>query len=572
MNLARLLVASVSEYFPTDPTVTGPSGERDEDVAPRVPGRRLPGVPAGGFALPGILPPARDNEPQEQEAADVEEDEDLPAPPPPPRTARPLSQAPARIVHDIPLSHEAAELEGESGDVMADEPPPPPPPSRPAGGHRSRESSSDPAYVYSPGAPPPPVPKSPPAVPSSPTASRKLPVPQGFDNRASVQSFSAQRRTSSESSSRGNFEEAEADDQRPSSVSLSSRPSQRRLPAGAMPTLIPVQSRASGDYSRSASFAEEEGEGLDDAPPPLPSSRPPPPPKDNTNRNSFINFGPPPQLEGFSPLGPAGGPSAPPSAWAPQWQSQKGVAYKARDVEIPQVWMQWLHDPSAPEPPPEINQVASWTHHVVNGTRLLTVLYDDYSRSIVRLESSEEHGGQRNPRVMQHHIPPPAPSDGELHTLTERFAAELLARAGTQTSPDTSPASGASLLASSDATPPVGNRFGWPIYCAKAHDKQVEVISEQDVVRAGDIVIADECKFQAKGLKGIQQSLKIGQGGSPYFGIVAEVEEKRKDDKKRDERKIKVRTVAGISFKVEELKSGSLQIYRPLPKAWLLQF
>jgi hypothetical protein len=167
------------------------------------------------------------------------------------------------------------------------------------------------------------------------------------------------------------------------------------------------------------------------------------------------------------------------------------------------------------------------------------------------------------------------PTPVQLLEYSSRIGAQVFARARSKakdantrfTNEDPALAYVNAVLAEvTDASPPDGVRFGWPIYVAQG-DKEKgarATLGEETQISVGDIFVAVDAKFK-KGLAGSSHS--VGSAGRPHIAIVA-------DDFDVKKHKVRVYCVlAGGKGKVVEdgyhldhLRAGEVRVYRVLPR------
>ncbi|KFA65638.1 hypothetical protein S40285_05336 [Stachybotrys chlorohalonatus IBT 40285] len=187
---------------------------------------------------------------------------------------------------------------------------------------------------------------------------------------------------------------------------------------------------------------------------------------------------------------------------------------------------------------------------------ILTVSYDPYDPSDVELE--------------QRHEPPPRPlRQDQMEEYYERFGRPIADAVASKK--DTVVGDGTPhglvlelLKPFRDALPPVGTRsFGALVYANMANAST----TLNDVIRPGDIISIRNAKFQGKhGAMHAKYSAEVGK--PDHVGIVAEWDGTKKKvrawEQGRESRKVKQE-----SFKLDDLRSGEVKIWRVMPRSWV---
>jgi hypothetical protein len=115
-----------------------------------------------------------------------------------------------------------------------------------------------------------------------------------------------------------------------------------------------------------------------------------------------------------------------------------------------------------------------------------------------------------------------------------------------------------------DALPPVGTRaYGALVYSNMANAST----QQNDVIRAGDIITIRNAKFQGKhGPMHAKYSAEVGK--PDHVAVVFEWDGTKKKvrawEQGRESKKVKVE-----SFKLDDLRSGEVKIWRVMPRSWV---
>ncbi|KAL8352396.1 hypothetical protein RB601_002623 [Gaeumannomyces tritici] len=296
-------------------------------------------------------------------------------------------------------------------------------------------------------------------------------------------------------------------------------------------------------------------------PPPLQTRAPPPAPPSNrapprpslevqrsvTNVRRSIDFSRPSMESGFVAndvdLAPQSGWWLQPKGLPPQLQGRKDIFFESEE-----------------------SQSADQGTTMV--TRDMYILYQDYSQTVITVtfdpqDTSNAHLGQR------HEPPPRALRQDQLEESYERFG-RLISTAVTSKK-DSVVGDGTPqglvyelLRPLGDALLPVGTRaYGALVYSNLANAST----TLNDEIRPGDIMSVRNAKFQGKhGAMHAKYSVEIGK--PDHVAVVAEWDgTKRKVrawEQGRESKKVKLE-----SFKLDDLRSGEVKIWRVMPRSWV---
>lgn len=249
--------------------------------------------------------------------------------------------------------------------------------------------------------------------------------------------------------------------------------------------------------------------------------------------------------------------------------------YLARDIDLGASSLWWKHDGAVP---PAVQQFRSSDMLVEvedeskrggRMTRDVYILFHDYSQTIVTAQFSKD-----NPDVAdlsQRHRAPPAPlSRDELEALYEQVGVLVARNVRGLNGRAVGDGSAIALVREAlkatvpSVLPPVGQRsFGSLIYDNMANSS----VQQMDEIRAGDVISFRNARFQGhKG--GLHQKYSMDAGKPDHCGIVAEWE--------GNKRKVKVyeqgrdgRKVVQTSYRLGDLKSGQVRVWRVQVKSWV---
>lgn len=191
----------------------------------------------------------------------------------------------------------------------------------------------------------------------------------------------------------------------------------------------------------------------------------------------------------------------------------------------------------------------------------IDVVFDDLSRTIVSVSFGEEDPSDAD--VSQESFaPPPYPSLDALIRLSTTLGAQIFAAAHSKLSEKARDVNAYQLIdlcfsRAPNALPPIAHStFGIVVFATRGGSQKYE----QDEPRAGDIVVFDNVKIK-HGLS----TTKVGQGARPHVAVVASW-----DVKKRKLHTIEAEgQVTEEGYRVEDVKSGEVKVFRVVDKAWL---
>ena len=201
-------------------------------------------------------------------------------------------------------------------------------------------------------------------------------------------------------------------------------------------------------------------------------------------------------------------------------------------------------------------------------TKDLYVLFQDYSQTIITVRYDPQDAG--DVQAEQRHEPPPRSlRQDQLEESYERFGrriAEAVASRKDTVVGDGSPQALVYELLKplQGALLPVGTRaYGALVYSNLANAST----SQNDEIRPGDIVSVRNARFQGKhGAMHAKYSMEVGK--PDHVGVVSEWDGTKKKvrawEQGRESKKVKVE-----SFKLDDLRSGEVKIWRVMPRSWI---
>ncbi|KAI4279412.1 MAG: hypothetical protein L6R38_005051 [Xanthoria sp. 2 TBL-2021] len=259
---------------------------------------------------------------------------------------------------------------------------------------------------------------------------------------------------------------------------------------------------------------------------------------------------------------------------APRVSSDHG--FIAGDIEL-DPGIQWWTQPNMP--PPVLQNRRDVIYETEDSTttrrggrqaitRNIYALYMDYSQTIVAAHFEARDPSEAS--LEQHHEPPPSQlRQDQLEDAHTRFGTRIAE--GASAKKDTVVGDGSpnalvlDLMASlPDALRPVGSRaYGALVYANLANAS----VQQFDEIRAGDIVTFRNAKFQ--GHRGPVRSKYSGDVGKPdHVAIVVDWDGTKKKvrawEQGRESKKVKLE-----SFKLGDMKSGEVKVWRVMARQWV---
>jgi myosin tail region-interacting protein MTI1 len=350
-------------------------------------------------------------------------------------------------------------------------------------------------------------------------------------------------------------------------------------------------------------------------PPPMPDKRqsvdapraapPPPPPAKEPEEFDQYSYATPQPSSGYHHATPAvddgsyfgessrAAPSAPPPTRPPPKQSldvQRGAGRRSADVGRPSLDSSFIADDvdlaiqsgwykQSNQVPPVLqgrkdvyyeSEESTTTNRGAKTvvTRTIYVLYMDYSQTILTVrfdpyDASDVEIGQR------HEPPPRHLRQDQLEQSYERFGRAIYDVVSSKK--DTVVGDGTShgliyelLRPFRDALRPVGTRaYGALVYANMANAST----QQNDQIRPGDIISIRNARFQGKhGAMHAKYSMEVGK--PDHVAVVAEWDGTKKKvrawEQGRESKKVKLE-----SFKLDDLRSGEVKIWRVMPRSWV---
>jgi myosin tail region-interacting protein MTI1 len=201
-------------------------------------------------------------------------------------------------------------------------------------------------------------------------------------------------------------------------------------------------------------------------------------------------------------------------------------------------------------------------------TKEVYILFQDYSQTVITVQYDPQDPSRA--RLEQRHEPPPRSlRQDELEQAHERFGMQISTAVASKKDSivgDGTPQGLVHELLKSykDALLPVGTRaYGALVYANIANAST----QNNDEIRAGDVISIRNAKFQGKhGPMHAKYTMEVGK--PDHVGIVAEWDGVKKKvrawEQGRENKKVKQE-----SFKLDDLRSGEVKIWRVMPRSWI---
>jgi hypothetical protein len=351
------------------------------------------------------------------------------------------------------------------------------------------------------------------------------------------------------------------------------------------PKLAPKQSAPIPIISQ-PQVDEEEDEDIYSASPPRAH---PPPPQERSAP-------PPPPQERSAPPPPPRETPAPPANRAPPRQSldvQRVQGAGRRSTDLSRMSMDsgfvandidlaastgWWNQPNGFPPAFQNRKDVLFGREPPNSTskgettKTLHALFQDYSQTTITIVYENQNPNEAH--LEQHHEQPPSRlRQDQLEESHDRFGRRVAE--AVQSKKDTVVGDGTPhglvkelLSPLKDALLPVGTRaYGALVYANLANAST----SQNDEIRPGDIITLRNAKFQGKhGPMHAKYSAEVGNasGGTGHVAIVYEWDGTKKKvrawEQGREKKKVSLE-----SFKLDDLRSGEVKIWRVMPKSWV---
>ena len=201
-------------------------------------------------------------------------------------------------------------------------------------------------------------------------------------------------------------------------------------------------------------------------------------------------------------------------------------------------------------------------------TKEVYVLFQDYSQTIITAQFDAQNPGD----IMleqKHEQPPSRLRQDQLEQAHEQFGREIFKAVTSKKETVVGDGTPQGLIQEllkpfANALLPVGTRaYGAVVYGNLANAST----QQNDEIRPGDIITLRNTKFQGKhGPMHAKYSMEVGK--PDHVGVVAEWDGTKKKvrawEQGRESKKVKLE-----SFKLDDLRSGEVKIWRVMPRSWV---
>ncbi|KAM5345294.1 hypothetical protein ACJ41O_011156 [Fusarium nematophilum] len=201
-------------------------------------------------------------------------------------------------------------------------------------------------------------------------------------------------------------------------------------------------------------------------------------------------------------------------------------------------------------------------------TREIFILYQDYSQTILTIRYDPYDPS--DVELEQRHEPPPRPlRQDQMEEFYERFGRPISEAVASKKDSIVADGTPQGLVLEllrpfKDTLAPVGTRaYGALVYSNMANAST----QQNDMIRPGDILTIRNARFQGKhGPMHAKYSIEVGK--PDHVAVVAEWDGTKKKvrawEQGRESKKVKVE-----SFKLDDLRSGEVKIWRVMPRSWV---
>jgi hypothetical protein len=200
--------------------------------------------------------------------------------------------------------------------------------------------------------------------------------------------------------------------------------------------------------------------------------------------------------------------------------------------------------------------------------KVISILYMDYSQSTVSVQFDAQNVSDVH-LDQQHSPPPPRQRPDQLENAYEQFGRQIAKAVESKQNTIVGNGTPHGLIEEllkpyQDALPPVSTRaFGALVYANLANAST----QSYDEIRPGDIVSFRNAKFQGKtGPMHAKYSTDVGK--PDHVGVVVEWDGSKKKvrvwEQGREHKKVK-----SESFKMGDLRSGEVRVWRVMSKNWV---
>lgn len=253
----------------------------------------------------------------------------------------------------------------------------------------------------------------------------------------------------------------------------------------------------------------------------------------------------------------------------------------AHDIDLGRNSLWWTQENALPpslQGRPDVRyemETSSSTKRGGNSTisKEVYVLYMDYSQTTINA-SFDATEPSHVALEQNHQRPPPAPRRDQLEQASGQYGAQIARSAASLLGTTVSDGSAQGLVMEllkphSTALLPIGTRAYGALVYANLGNASTQ---QYDEIRAGDIVTFRNAKFAGhKG--GLHAKYSVDVGKPEHVAVVIDWDGTKKKirawEQGRDLEKGKRSKVREESFKVGDLKSGEVMVWRVMPRTWV---
>lgn len=312
--------------------------------------------------------------------------------------------------------------------------------------------------------------------------------------------------------------------------------------------------------------------------PPQERSAPPPPPREQV---------PPSTREPVPPVSSRPAPRQSTDVQRTQAASRRSMdpnrismdsGFVANDVDLGQRSLWWTQPNSTPPVFQGRKDILYETEESTStkrggkstATRDLYVLFQDYSQTVITVRYDPNNPVDAS-LEQRHESPPSRLRQDQLEESYERFGRRISEAVATKKDTVVGDGTPQALVTEllkpfPDALLPVGTRaYGALVYGNLANAST----TQNDEIRAGDIITLRNAKFQGKhGPMHAKYSMEVGGSGVGHVGVVAEWDGTKKKVRAWEQGREK-KKVGLESFKLDDLRSGEVKIWRVMDRNWV---
>jgi myosin tail region-interacting protein MTI1 len=312
--------------------------------------------------------------------------------------------------------------------------------------------------------------------------------------------------------------------------------------------------------------------------PPQERSAPPPPPREQV---------PPSTREPVPPVSSRPAPRQSTDVQRTQAASRRSMdpnrismdsGFVANDVDLGQRSLWWTQPNSTPPVFQGRKDILYETEESTStkrggkstATRDLYVLFQDYSQTVITVLYDPTNPADAS-LEQRHESPPSRLRQDQLEESYERFGRRISEAVATKKETVVGDGTPQALVTEllkpfPDALLPVGTRaYGALVYGNLANAST----THNDEIRPGDIITLRNAKFQGKhGPMHAKYSMEVGGSGVGHVGVVAEWDGTKKKVRAWEQGREK-KKVGLESFKLDDLRSGEVKIWRVMDRNWV---